>query len=325
MNVPFPHRTRLRCAAGLAAGVVVLTGCSATAAPAEQADGRTVTTSIGEVTVPARIDSVVVLEGRRDLDIVLSLGLPLAGFPYEGPDSGLDLEAPLATATEEAEAAGARELFLADEIDLEVIAEAAPSLIVGRAEDVEPILDELRAIAPVLPVGSHDDGVTWQDDLRLVASATGTEARADELVTAYEQRRDEVAQRFAGQIAATPVVPVGYDGQATEVQTTRLQSVILTELGALPAAAFTAAEAAGPDGVEYSPEQSLQAYGDAEALLVVADTADEWAAAGTDPVWAQLPAVVAGNVVRSDKMTHEGGPTTAMHVLDLVEQLYETV
>jgi len=311
----------------LAVGATVIAGCSGTpagdSAPAPGA--RTVQTALGEVTVPERIESVVVLEGRRDLDIVLALGLPLVGFPYEGPDSGLDLRAPLADATEQAEAAGARELFLADEIDLEAIAQAAPSLIVGRIGDAEPILDELRAIAPVLPVRSHDDGVSWQEDLRLVAAATGTEARAEKLVAEYERRRDEVAGRFADQIASTPVVPLGYDGSTTEVQTSRMQSVVLTELGARPAQAFADAAAAGPGGVEYSPEQTFDRYRDAGAVLVLADTADEWAAAGRDRLWQQLPAVQQGNVVRADRMTHEGGPITAMHVLGLVEQLYSTV
>ena len=47
------------------------TTSSSTEAPA--ASGRTVETVLGPVTVPAQIDSVVVIEGRRDLDIALAL------------------------------------------------------------------------------------------------------------------------------------------------------------------------------------------------------------------------------------------------------------
>ena len=63
---------------------VFLASCSSSedAAESSTAGGRTVETVLGEVTVPEEINSVVVLEGRRDLDIVLSLGLPLKGYPY---------------------------------------------------------------------------------------------------------------------------------------------------------------------------------------------------------------------------------------------------
>jgi iron complex transport system substrate-binding protein len=69
----------------------------------------------------------------------------------------------------------------------------------------------------------------------------------------------------------------------------------------------------------------LAKHSDAGAILVVVETAEEWAALEADPLWNELPAVAAGNVVRTDKMTHEGGPITAMRILDLIEQLYETV
>lgn len=306
---------------------LVLSACSSSASDGSAAEAvRTVKTSIGTVSVPEKIESVVVLEGRRDLDIVLSLGLPLAGFPYEGPESGLDLKAPLADATAAAEADGAEKLFLADEINLEAIIEADPTVIVGRAEDVEPILDELQAIAPVIPVGSHDEGVTWQDDLRLVAEATGTETRADELIAEHDAAIAALKQKYPEQIAQTTVAAIGYDLETTEVQATRLQSIILTELGATPSKAFADAAAdTDSEGQEFSPERTLEAHGDAEAILVLADTADEWKATETDRLWQQLPAVAAGHVVRSDKMTHEGGPITAAHVLTLLDELYGLV
>lgn len=97
---------------------------------------------------------MAVLEGRRDLDIVLSLGLPLTGMPYEEAGS-LDLESPLADELAEAKESGAEELFLADEINVESIAAAKPDLIISRVDDVEPIQDKLEAIAPVLAIGDQ--------------------------------------------------------------------------------------------------------------------------------------------------------------------------
>lgn len=306
--------------AGLLPATLVLASCSSGPEPAE-GGGRTVTTALGEVTVPSTIDSVVVLEGRRDLDTALALGLPVRGFPYAG--ARIELPLPIADELAQARAAGAEQLFLSGETDVEAIAQAQPDLILGRLSDIEPIADELMQIAPVIPVRSHSDGVAWQDDLQLVARATGTEAKAEELIAEFDARLVAVSAAHSSAIAATPVVAVGYDMDGTEVEATRLQSVVLQELSARPSVAFAKAIEVGE--VSYSPEQTLQAYGDADALLVMSESDEEWMAAQNDPLFIQLPAVQAGAIVRTDRMTHEGGPITALHVLDLLDELYGRV
>ena len=77
--------------------------------------------------------------------------------------------------------------------------------------------------------------------------------------------------------------------------------------------------------MEYSPEQTLAAHSDAQAILVLADSSAEWQAAQADALWQQLPAVQSGTVVRADKMVNEGAQITAMHLLDLLEELYQKV
>ena len=318
-----PYRSLFLTAAA-ASVALALVGCTSTAA-STATGGRSVDTALGAVVVPDEIDSVVVLEGRRDLDIVLSLGLPLVGFPYEGPEQELELEAPLADATAEAVANGAEPLFLADEINLEAIAEVAPSVVESRIDDIEPIADELDAIAPVLPVHSHSDGVSWQEDMLVIADATGTTGRAEEIIAEYEARLDEIATTYAEQIAATPVVSMNAGPEGTDIQATRLQNAALIELGGVPSEALVEAQELVDESLEFSPEQTLAAHSDAGAILVAVETAADWAALQADPLWAELPAVKAGNVVRTDKMTHEGGPITAMRILDLLEELYKTV
>jgi iron complex transport system substrate-binding protein len=313
-------RPRLLAVTGIAAALA-LTGCSAT--PAEEtgdAGSRTVETVFGEVTVPAEIESVIVLEGRRDMDLVLSLGLPLVGFPDEGEESGLELEPPLAALTADAVDAGATELFLADEINIEAIAEAAPTLIVGRYSDVEPILDELNAIAPTIAVGDQSTS-TWQEDLALLGEATGTADLASELIAEYDARVEEISSTYAEQIAANTVAPVGYDEEGSQVRAGRLMSTALLDVGAQPSAAFADAIEA-EDGVEYSLEQTVEAFSDADGIIALVNSADSWELWNDDALVQQLPAVAAGTVVRSDKMTHEGGPTTALASLDVIEQLY---
>ncbi|MDO9378376.1 MAG: ABC transporter substrate-binding protein [Nocardioidaceae bacterium] len=305
----------------LTLGLLVVAGCGSAATPTDEQETRTVRTLAGEVAVPTEVRRVVVVEGRRDLDVALALDLPVVGFPVEEDVERFDLEAPLAAATQEARDAGAEELFLRGEIDLEAVAAAEPDLILGRAEDVEPVADQLAAIAPTIPLGSVADGGAWQDDLRLVAEATGREERADEIVAAYDARVADLRTTLAGRIDSVRVLPVDWSEEGTGVITTRLQSSVLRDLGARFASSMATAEEAGGEQL-FSPEQTDVAAQDADALLMVVDTPDEVAAAEADPLWARLPAVRAGRVVRTDKFTHEGASLTAMHVLDLAERLY---
>lgn len=302
----------------------LLAGCTTsaetTSGGAPSGRTRTVDTVLGEVTVPVELGSVIVLEGRRDLDIVLSLGLPLTGYPYE-EEGSLDLDSPLADALAEAREKGAEELFLADEINLEAIVAAEPDLIVSRVDDVEPIREELEAIAPVLAIGEQDTS-TWQGDLRLVAEATGTEDRANELIAEYEDGVASLAEEYAAVLAENTFVPLSYNGESVETRPNRLLSMTLRDLDATPSKAFQAA--IDNEAAEYSLEQMLEGFGDADAVVALVNDPDMWEQAQEDSLFQQLPAVQAGHLVRSDKQTHEGAALTAIHTLDVVEQLLET-
>ena len=310
---------------------LVLAGCSSEAGStndeastsansAASGDVRTVDTVLGEVAVPTEVDSVVILEGRRDLDIVLSLGLPLAGFPYEEAGS-LDLESPVAENLEAAKANGAEELFLADEINIEAIAAAEPDLIVSRVDDVEPIREELEAIAPVLAIGDQSTS-TWQDDLRLVAKATGTEDRAEELIGEYESGVEELSAKYADILSENSFVPMSYNGESLETRPSRLLSLTLQDLGAKPSEAFQAA--IDGEEAEYSREQTLEGFKDADAIVALVNDPQVWEEFQNDSLFKQLPAVAQGHVIRSDKQTHEGAALTALHTLDVIEKLLET-
>jgi len=118
-------------------------------------------------------------------------------------------------------------------------------------------------------------------------------------------------------------VPLGTDAEGSQVRPNRLLSTVLQDVGAQPSAAFAESIETG-EGVEFGPEALLDAHKDADGIVALVNVADEWAATQANPLWTQLPAVAAGHVVRSDKSTHEGGPITAMHALDVVEALYAT-
>ncbi|WP_096460337.1 ABC transporter substrate-binding protein [Corynebacterium suranareeae] len=283
-------------------------------------NSSSIDTTLGAVEVPAEINSVVILEGRRDLDIALALGLPIVGYPYEEASS-LDLESPMATQLEKAKRDGAEEIFAADDISLEAIAAADPDLIISRLSDIEPIQNDLEAIAPTLPVGEQDTS-TWQEDLRLVAQATGTEERAEELIKEYESRIDALSKEYADVLADNTFAPVSFGGESFETRPNRLLSTVLRDLGAQPSHAFQAAI----DGkeTEYSLEQVLTGFSDADGLIMLVNSPETWQELQENQLYQQLPSIIEGHVVRSDKQTHEGGPLTALHSLDVIEQLLQT-
>ncbi|GAB3267589.1 ABC transporter substrate-binding protein [Kineosporia babensis] len=303
---------------GAAVTVLLVSGCSSASTQQEGAT-RAVDTFLGEVKVPEKIDSVVILDGRRDQDIVLSLGLPLTGGPQQDPAAGYELPSPMAEARQ---AAAPEELFLENEVNLEALAAAAPDLIVCHEDDLGEIREQLQAIAPVLVVAASPEQ-TWQDDLLMVGAATGTSAKAEQLIADYDARVAEVKENYADEIAATKVSPISWSvGEGTGVRGARLHSRVLLDVGAQPADGFAKALETPDDSVRFSPEQTLEAHQDADALLVSATSAEEWRSATEDPLFGQLPAVRAERVVRTDRLTFEGGPITAMHTLGLVEQLY---
>ncbi|GLY31615.1 ABC transporter substrate-binding protein [Kineosporia sp. NBRC 101731] len=318
-------RSSLRRAGAACTIALLTTACGSASSGSSGSTGtagatRTVQTALGAVEVPEKIDSVVVLEGRRDQDLVLALGLPLTGVPQLDPGAGYELENPLAAAVK---ASGAKELFIEGEINLEAIAATGPDLIVSRAGDVEGIQAELQAIAPVVTVGEQTTS-TWQDDLTLLGEATGTSAKAAGQIAAYDARVAQIKEKYADEIASTKVAPIVYNLEGTGVRAQRLQSQVLRDIGATPSQAFADAIADADTEVEFSPEQTLKAYQDADAMLVAINTTDDREASEKDKLFQELPAVKNDRVVRTDKFSFEGGPITAMHVLDVVEQLYRT-
>lgn len=295
---------------------------SACGSPSETTEttNASVETTLGTINIPSEINSVVILEGRRDLDIALALELPVVGYPYEEAGS-LELDSPLVAQLEQAKLNGAEEIFSADDISLEAIAAADPDLIISRLSDVEPIQEQLETIAPVLPIGEQDTS-TWQQDLRLVAQATGAEERAEELIADYDSRINALSTQYADILANNTFAPLSFNGESFETRPNRLLSVVLRDLGANPSQAFDAA--INGDATKYSPEQVLTGFGDADGLIMLVNSPQTWQELQDNQLYQQLPAIAEGHFVRSDKQTHEGGPLTALHALDVVEQLLRT-
>ncbi|WP_245819603.1 ABC transporter substrate-binding protein [Rhodococcoides yunnanense] len=275
------------------------------------------TTSLGTIDVPDSVESVVIIDGRRDLDIAVAFGLPIVGMPVE-VEAPPEIPGPLTDATSTLLADGVPELFPRNTVDVESIARVAPDLIIGRDEVVEDIYDQLSAIAPVLPVGSTGSGVAWQDDVEAVGAALNLQDKADEIIAEYDTRVAEVKRDNADAIAGTVVLPISTsDEGGISVGRDRSPSIALIDIGARFGSAW---EAATPE-VEYGPE-TITAAADAAAIIAAITSEEDLRTMNANALWTSLPAVANNRIVRTDKFTNDGGPLTALWSLDLVEQLY---
>ncbi|WP_328811538.1 ABC transporter substrate-binding protein [Rhodococcus sp. NBC_00294] len=300
----------------VAGAVAVLTACSADVS-ADDATGRTVDTSLGAIVVPDEIRSVVVIDGRRDLDIALSFGLPVVGMPVES-EAPPEIPGPLTAPTRDLLSRGVAELFPRNSIDIEAVAAADPDLIIARDEVVEEIYDQLSAVAPVLPVGSTDSGVSWQDDVTRVGAALGREDTAATLLDEYSDRVDALRQQLAGPLGDTTVLSIATgDGGGISINRERITSLVLEDVGARFGQAWQSARPEADFAAENIPVAA-----DSDVLLAAITSSDDLRALESNRLWADLPAVRDGRVVRTDKFTNDGGPITAQWSLDLVEQMY---
>jgi iron complex transport system substrate-binding protein len=248
------------------------TACSS----ADTADGsageatRTVETVRGSIDVPDNPLRVVTLE-PVELDTTVALGIVPVGTAVLSETAGV----PTYLGTE---AAGIATVGTVAEPTIEDIAAAQPDLILGTETRHAQYYDQLSAIAPTVFIASQSD--PWRDSVRFVGRVLGKEAKAEELLTAYDDRCAEIAEK--------------HDTAGKTAQLIRPRSGELTLYGpssfagsTLECAGFTTPprpEWADEISVDLSPELAAQAAAD---LIVV--TTDN----PSDP--AAIPASITAN------------------------------
>ncbi|OZC91589.1 hypothetical protein CH254_03505 [Rhodococcus sp. 06-412-2C] len=311
-----PH---LSVALGAVLAAAMISSCGSDTGPAAKYPAtHAVTTQFGTVEVPDRIESVVVIDGRRDLDIALAFDLPIVGMPVE-TEAPPEIPGPLTEPTRMLLADGVPELYPRNTVDLEAIARVDPDLIIGRDEVIEEIYDQLSHVAPVLPVGSTGTGVSWQQDVTTIGAALNLQDEARTMIDEYATGVDQLATQYADAIADTAVLPISTSEQGgISIGRDRVTSIALEDVGARFGSAWTAAT---PE-IEYGPE-NVTAASDAVAMIAAITSEEDLQAMNTNPLWTGLPAVRSDRIVRTDKFTNDGGPLTAMWALGLVEKLYD--
>jgi len=256
-----PRRTRSSRWSVVAVGAVTclaLTGCGnpADSASTDADDTRDVRHARGESAVPADPQRVVVLEPVQ-LDTAVALGVTPVGTAVLNEAAGVP-------AYLGDEAAGIEMVGTVTEPDVDRIAALRPDLIIGTESRHSALYDQLADVAPTVFMDSQAD--PWQDNVRFTAEALGDTDGADELLDAYQDRCDEIAEE--------------HDTAGGSAQLVRPRDGLITLYGptsfagsTLECAGFTTperAEWADEISVDLSPERVLEAQAD----LVLVTTTD---------------------------------------------------
>lgn len=269
---------------------------------------------VGETTIPARPERVIVLD-TGELDNMVSLGIEPVGVAHPA-EAGM--------APDYLDVGDAVDLGAYDALDLEQIKNLEPDLILGTSLriDDDGLKAELQEIAPT--VLAPRPGVLWKENFLLNAAAVGEEERALDLMDRYEERMAEVGELVAeanGGPAPTVSMLRFMAGRIRLYADDSFIGTILADAGLPRPAAEDVADLA----VEISPEEITLAEGEWLLWGTYGDpAATEQATVVDGPLWGEVPAVADGGVVREvdDETWYLGlGVEGAMLVLDDLETI----
>lgn len=195
----------------VAVAALTMSGCSSSDSGSDAADGATVSTIFGDVTVPADPQRVVAL-GWSDAETALALGVEPVGasdwLAVGGDGLGPWVDESYTTPPT---------ILGTYEVDIESVAALEPDLILWtRSTNDQATYDKLSELAPTVgaPVGTDIAyGTTWDGQTELVAQALGKEEQGKAIVDETESDFDaaiEANPEFAGKTVAVGTL---YSGQ----------------------------------------------------------------------------------------------------------------
>lgn len=328
----------LRTLATGAAAALLLAGCASPsptptdASPtASAATTRTVTTDEGTVTIPSDAERIVVLNTNL-AGYLYALDIPVHAVATERP--GIDVEQAEFPEFWAAEATADGSSLLGwteDGFSLEAIAALKPDLIIGggqgfAASRALTTLDQLNTIAPTVMVSATK--LSWQDQLDYLASEVfDVPDRATTLTDAYDARVAEVSAAIT-----LPELPVGFlmptagDATFSLPEDSQLpQTLAAVGLTPMPIIADNPGfETFGTgDSLELPAERVLDVL-TAPTLFAIGFVDGRVSAAelAQNPLYAQLPAFVSGNVHDLPNWAYRADYQRTMTLLDEIEKMF---
>ncbi|MFI9400655.1 Fe2+-enterobactin ABC transporter substrate-binding protein [Nocardia sp. NPDC052316] len=321
-------RGRMRRAAALLGGLSMalglVVGCSSgtdDAAAAEQT--RTITTDRGPVTVPGQAKRIVVLSGSM-ADYLYAIDAPVVatdtriigvtnldgGFPPQWADK--------------ARSQGSKQLPAGAELNIEAVADANPDLIIGGGQGItavqaDKLYDKLTAIAPTVLVPQKV--TNWQEQLRIIADATGRADKVPALLKAYQDK--------AAQVKASAKIPTGKVVYILSVA--NKVPYLVPPSAALPTqlaelgfdADDVLAKAGNPplfgsgDSFEVSLEL-IDRIADAPTAIVIPVGGPGAAELAQNPLYARLPAFRDGKIIELPTTSYRPDYHSALNTLDVI-------
>lgn len=320
--------TRRELLAG-AATLLVASGCGerertggngAALAPAGPSTYR-ITNQFGTFDVPADPKRVIVLEGRRDLETTLALGLrPIA----VGSNAFLgDGKVPAWLSWDGRDGAGT-DVARIDRaaINLEQVAALRPDLIIGREVEIKAHKEAFVRLAPMVPV---DGGLApWRPEFESIGRALG---RQDHLIAAlggYDRALADVRTRRGPLLTSATLAIVQFNGKeffSSRAGGFRLQINVLAELSGrhLPWLDAQPLDEFGSSKVSIEQVENLAP---ADAIVAVVNDEDLRRDLAALELWRRPPAVAAGRVLFTDSRTNYGSVFAARESLRLIDQAY---
>jgi iron complex transport system substrate-binding protein len=272
---------------------------------------RTVEDMTGEVEIPADPQAALGMY-TTDVDILLTLGIPLAGSqPVR--DEGYQT---FPSFFPQAELEGVETFTNFPEYNYEAILAAQPDFILNGLGYDADVVAKLPEIAPTFSFNGFD-GSDWRDLFRETAAQLGREEQAQAWFDTYEARVAEVKAALAERDIAPVVGPVDYwDGQVS-ASCYGIPCLVFADLG------LEITPLATVDGTSLSPEQ-LSQLSDIDVFFTTATPNaaggfdDPFAPVAGNPLWQALPAVQGGAIYTGDLEMLYGSPSGQMAYLEFV-------
>jgi ABC-type Fe3+-hydroxamate transport system substrate-binding protein len=315
------NRPTIALTAVAAASVLLLSGCGTTenaGAADSDAAAITIVDNRGEsIELAAPAENIVALEWNTAENLVTLGVMPVGVADVEGYTDWVQSE-PL---DESVTDVGTR-----SEPSVDAIAGLAPDLVVTTTDLSEAVIAQIEEFAPVLVVRGADaaDPIgQMEKTLELIATATGTEAEAEEVLAGFDAKVAEGAAAIeAAGLAGSPFMMSdswASGGQVSIRPFTEgaLLTAVTEQLGLENA---WTGEGDADYGLGSTDVEGLTAVGDVEFLYITNADDDAYQNELADnAVWLSLPFVQSGNVHRlPDGIWMFGGPSSMNDYVDAV-------
>jgi iron complex transport system substrate-binding protein len=250
------------------------------------AETRVITHVMGEITLPATPQRLVVLEWSY-LEDVLALGVqPVGVADIEGYHSWVKIPVELAPDVVDV---GTRQAP-----GLESIAALQPDLIIAAASRVAENYDELSAIAPTLVFDNYPTNITHYEStiqtLNTIADILGRQSEAEAVLAEVEAKFAEARTQLeaAGKIGEKFALAQAYTSENVAQVRLFTDNALAVQVIAQLGLENGWTEAAQPYGFSTVSVEALPELGDLNFFYVVQDDDNVFTTDAVSPLWENL-------------------------------------